>query len=256
MSTDYEQELLVAVRHIMSNALRAAFTNHIDDLLDERLLIGRGITTRETLKYVDERRPSYPKVTPFRSMAVSFLQDLVISIREKLSPAQLLKAIDLYLQWMHDPSLTVGVHLQCVKLVISLIERVNHAAGLSPPAIGLNQAQELNVRIIHAFVDRLKALRQMKDDLIDSGHLEFVASTEEKDSNKPTDMGENLQNKPSQNESPSVAQHLITATVIEQSKPIAGALSISLMSDPVKGTGLPFILSQANDRQTRGACFA
>ena len=71
------RELLIAARHILATDLRNRFVSCIDQLFDENLLIGRGWTTRETV----------------RSLAYSILADLVHHIRGQLSLPQLALAV-------------------------------------------------------------------------------------------------------------------------------------------------------------------
>ncbi len=47
-----KQELLVATRHILSTEFREAFINKIDILLDEKVLVGTGVTSHDTLRHV------------------------------------------------------------------------------------------------------------------------------------------------------------------------------------------------------------
>jgi transformation/transcription domain-associated protein len=45
------KELLVATRHILFTDFRFPFLRHVDLLLDENILVGHGLTSRETLRY-------------------------------------------------------------------------------------------------------------------------------------------------------------------------------------------------------------
>jgi transformation/transcription domain-associated protein len=47
---DILQELLVATRHILTSDSRSSFVPYIDVLLDEKVLVGTGITCRESLR--------------------------------------------------------------------------------------------------------------------------------------------------------------------------------------------------------------
>lgn len=49
-STATRKELLVAIRHILSNEFRASFVPKIDLLLNEKVLIGTGVTSYDTLR--------------------------------------------------------------------------------------------------------------------------------------------------------------------------------------------------------------
>lgn len=44
------QELLVATRHIINFSFRKMFVDSLDELLDERVLIGDGLTVYETMR--------------------------------------------------------------------------------------------------------------------------------------------------------------------------------------------------------------
>lgn len=44
------QELLIATRHMLSSDFRTAFIPFIDMLLDEKVLVGSGVTSREALR--------------------------------------------------------------------------------------------------------------------------------------------------------------------------------------------------------------
>ncbi|KAJ3116270.1 hypothetical protein HDU96_010044 [Phlyctochytrium bullatum] len=45
------KEILVATRHIWFSEFRSGFIKHMDILIDEDVLIGKGVTCRETLRY-------------------------------------------------------------------------------------------------------------------------------------------------------------------------------------------------------------
>jgi len=45
------QELIAILRHLLPNH-RTAMLGHVDELLDERVLLGVGLTGRESLRYV------------------------------------------------------------------------------------------------------------------------------------------------------------------------------------------------------------
>src|SRR5436309_7793958 len=46
------KELLVATRHVLSTDFRAAFLSKIDVLSNEKVLVGAGITSHETLRFI------------------------------------------------------------------------------------------------------------------------------------------------------------------------------------------------------------
>lgn len=52
-ATATRKELLVATRHILlANEFRTAFMPHIDELLQTEYILGTGLTSQQTLKYV------------------------------------------------------------------------------------------------------------------------------------------------------------------------------------------------------------
>ncbi|XP_078573046.1 transformation/transcription domain-associated protein-like [Branchiostoma floridae x Branchiostoma japonicum] len=78
--THLRKELLIAARHILATDLRNRFVPHIDRLFDEKVLIGTGWTTRETL----------------RPLAYSTLADLVHHVRQHLQLSDLALAVHLF----------------------------------------------------------------------------------------------------------------------------------------------------------------
>ena len=46
------KELLVATRHILFTDFRMPFLKHVDLLLDEQVIVGNGLTSKETLRYI------------------------------------------------------------------------------------------------------------------------------------------------------------------------------------------------------------
>jgi transformation/transcription domain-associated protein len=69
------KELLIATRHILSSEFRAAFIPHVDILLDERVLVGSGVTSREALRWVSPTyavfRAPVPEDSHFTQQATS-----------------------------------------------------------------------------------------------------------------------------------------------------------------------------------------
>ncbi|CAJ0885247.1 10109_t:CDS:10 [Entrophospora sp. SA101] len=103
-----DQELLVATRHILSTEFRNGFINKLDILLNEKVLIGTGVTAYDTL----------------RPLAYSMLADLLHHIKDKLTLQQLSKIVYIYSCILHDPTFTPNIHTMCAKLLIHLIESI------------------------------------------------------------------------------------------------------------------------------------
>jgi transformation/transcription domain-associated protein len=102
------KELLVATRHLWYTPFRNAFIPYIDVLLNDNVLIGTGITCRETL----------------RPVAHSVLVDLIHNVKGQLSASQIMKIIYIYSRNMHDPKFPIQVQTMCAKLLLSMIENI------------------------------------------------------------------------------------------------------------------------------------
>lgn len=50
-ASSIRKELLVAARHILSTEFRSSFIPFMDVLFNEKLLVGVGVTSRETLRF-------------------------------------------------------------------------------------------------------------------------------------------------------------------------------------------------------------
>ncbi|EPQ29591.1 uncharacterized protein PFL1_02810 [Pseudozyma flocculosa PF-1] len=135
------KELLVATRHVLSTEYRANFVGQIDTLLDERVLIGTGITSHET------QRP----------LAISMLADLVHHVRQELTPAQLVRVVHIHSQILHDSTLAPSIQTMCVKLLLNLVETIltKHPEG----------ANEILRGILDTFVEKLASLHRLRDDV-------------------------------------------------------------------------------------------
>ncbi|XP_019648042.1 PREDICTED: transformation/transcription domain-associated protein-like [Branchiostoma belcheri] len=104
--THLRKELLIAARHILATDLRNRFVPHIDRLFDEKVLIGTGWTTRETL----------------RPLAYSTLADLVHHVRQHLQLSDLALAVHLFSKNVHDDLLPSSIQTMSCKLLLNLVE--------------------------------------------------------------------------------------------------------------------------------------
>lgn len=102
------KELLVATRHILSTDFREHYIGQIDTLLDERVLLGTGVTTREM------QRP----------LVVSMFADLMHHVRQELTTEQIVRVVNVHAQLLHDPTLAPSIQTMCVKLLLNLVETV------------------------------------------------------------------------------------------------------------------------------------
>eukprot|EP00158_Paraphelidium_tribonemae_P010007 Partr_v1_DN29030_c0_g2_i1_m58788 putative Transformation transcription domain-associated protein len=130
------KELLVAARHILSTEFRASFLPYIDLLFREDVLIGDGMTSRETL----------------RPLAYSMLADLVHHIRTELNLDQISQTIALYTRNLHDSSLAPSIQTMCSKLLLNLIDCV-----VANP--NKEEANRFLMRILEAFTTKFTVLK-------------------------------------------------------------------------------------------------
>lgn len=100
------KELLVAIRHIINFNFRKIFLSKIDELLDERTLIGDGLTVYENM----------------RPLAYSMLADLIHHVRESLSPAQIRKTVEVYTRNLQDNFPGTSFQTMSAKLLLNMAE--------------------------------------------------------------------------------------------------------------------------------------
>ncbi|EST09240.1 PIK-related kinase, FAT [Kalmanozyma brasiliensis GHG001] len=180
------KELLVATRHVLSTEYRAHFVGQIDTLLDERVLIGTGVTSHET------QRP----------LAISMLADLVHHVRQELSPAQLVRVVQIHSQILHDPTLAPSIQTMCVKLLLNLVETIltKHPDG----------ATQTLASILDVFVEKLSSLHRLRSD------MDRIRTIKDQSEEAATESA-------------------VDAVAIERGKPIqAAATMLDTAGDPLK----------------------
>lgn len=158
------KELLIATRHFLGSTFRRGFFDQLDLLLDEKVLVGTGRATTDTL----------------RPLGYSFLAELVHCVRLKLSIPQLEKIVYLFSTNVHDPKFSYSLQTSSVRLLLNLIEGI---LKTDPDNVAQRtSARELLVKILETLVSKyltlgeevprlLKRVQQLRDeeDPIDSG---------------------------------------------------------------------------------------
>ncbi|KAI9104837.1 hypothetical protein DFS34DRAFT_691063 [Phlyctochytrium arcticum] len=130
------KELLVATRHIWYTDFRHSFVKHVDVLLHEDVLVGTGVTARETL----------------RPIAHSVLVDLIHHVRTDLSISQLSRAIHMYSRNLHDPNFAPNIQTMCAKLLLNIVDCLT---GLEDK----KEARGLLLRVLRTFQSKFTSLR-------------------------------------------------------------------------------------------------
>ncbi|TPX61909.1 hypothetical protein PhCBS80983_g00781 [Powellomyces hirtus] len=130
------KELLVATRHIWYTDFRHSFVTHVDVLLNEDVLVGTGVTAKETL----------------RPIAHSVLVDLIHHVRNDLSPSQLAMAIHMYSRNLHDPGFAPNIQTMCAKLLLNIVD----CLGVIEDKV---EARTLLLRIMRTLSQKCTALK-------------------------------------------------------------------------------------------------
>ena len=149
-SAPVRKELLVATRHILSTDFRENYVGQIDTLLDERVLLGTGVTTREM------QRP----------LVVSMLADLMHHVRQELTTEQIVRVVNVHAQLLHDPTLAPSIQTMCVKLLLNLIETIvmKHSERAVPILRGMFAAFLAKLDALHTLGEVLWDIRAPSSD--------------------------------------------------------------------------------------------
>ncbi|ORY26601.1 putative histone acetyltransferase [Naematelia encephala] len=141
------KELLVATRHILTAESRVAFVPHVDTLLDERVMVGSGVSSRETL----------------RPLSYSIIADLIHHVRNELPIAQLAKVAYIFSCNLNDSTYSISIHTMCAKLLNTILDSI-HSKGdpqdLTKIMRSIFSACLERVKALNDAYDRLKAVSQ------------------------------------------------------------------------------------------------
>ena len=102
------KELLVAIRHAINFNFRKIFLIKIDELLDEKTLIGDGLTVYETM----------------RPLAYSLLADLIHHVRDSLSRDQIRRTVAVFSKNLHDTFPGTSFQTMSAKLLLNMAESI------------------------------------------------------------------------------------------------------------------------------------
>ncbi|KAK0652035.1 hypothetical protein B0T16DRAFT_489957 [Cercophora newfieldiana] len=131
------KELLVAIRHIINFNFRKIFLPKIDELLDERTLIGDGLTVYETM----------------RPLAYSMLADLIHHVRDHLSPEQIRKTVEVYTRNLQDNFPGTSFQTMSAKLLLNMAECI----AKMPNKV---DARHYLIMILNAIGDKFAAMNR------------------------------------------------------------------------------------------------
>ena len=131
------KELLVAIRHIVNFNYRMVFNSKVDDLLDERTLIGDGLTVYETM----------------RPLAYSMLADLIHHVRERLSPPQIRRTIEVFSKNLLDEFPGTSFQTMSAKLLLNMADRIAKLENKQ-------DARHFLIMILNAIADKFAAMNK------------------------------------------------------------------------------------------------
>ncbi|KUJ06740.1 uncharacterized protein LY89DRAFT_790380 [Mollisia scopiformis] len=131
------KELLVAIRHIINFNFRKIFLKKIDELLDERTLIGDGLTVYETM----------------RPLAYSMLADLIHHVRDALDPPQIRKTVEVYTKNLQDSFPGTSFQTMSAKLLLNMAECI----AKMPNKV---DARHYLIMILNAIGDKFAAMNR------------------------------------------------------------------------------------------------
>lgn len=131
------KELLVAIRHTINFNFRKIFLNKIDDLLDDRTLIGDGLTVYETM----------------RPLAYSLLADLIHHVRDLLSRDQIRRTVDVFSRNLHDSFPGTSFQTMSAKLLLNMADSI---AKLEDK----KEARHYLILILSAIADKFAAMNR------------------------------------------------------------------------------------------------
>ena len=129
------KELLVAIRHIINFNYRRIFLPKIDELLEEKTLIGDGLTVYETM----------------RPLAYSMLADLIHHVRESLTRDQIRRTVEVYTKNLHDNFPGTSFQTMSAKLLLNMAESITKLENKE-------EARHFLVMILDAIGDKFAAM--------------------------------------------------------------------------------------------------
>ncbi|KAH8587649.1 hypothetical protein B0O99DRAFT_733099 [Bisporella sp. PMI_857] len=131
------KELWIAIRSIVNFNFRRIFLKQIDELLDERILLGDGLTVYEA------QRP----------LAYSMLADLIHHVRDALEPPQIRKTVEVYIKNLQDNSPGTSFQTMSAKLLLNMAECIAKMPNKA-------DARHYLIMILNAIGDKFTAMNR------------------------------------------------------------------------------------------------
>ena len=167
------KELLVAIRHMINFNFRKIFLSKIDDLLDERTLLGDGLTVYESM----------------RPLAYSLLADLIHHVRDSLSREQIRKTVEVFSKNLHDTFPGTSFQTMSAKLLLNMADVIAQLPDK-------NEARHFLIDILSAIADKFRDMNHQyenckkQSESVESASIEIVAEDYLADMSTPPDWDE------------------------------------------------------------------
>lgn len=136
------KELLVATRHILTADSRSSFIPYIDTLLEERVLVGTGVSSRELL----------------RPLASSVVADLIHHVRNELPIAQLNRVVYVFSCNLNDATFSSSIQTMCAKLLNTIVDSIANKGDAE-------QSARLMKSMFISSLEKLQAMTEAYDKL-------------------------------------------------------------------------------------------
>ena len=160
------KELLVAIRHIINFNYRKIFLQKIDELLDERTLIGDGLTVYETM----------------RPLAYSMLADLIHHVRESLNRDQIRRTVEVYTRNLHDNFPGTSFQTMSAKLLLNMAESITKLENKDDARyfliMILDAIGDKFAAMNHQYQNAVKLSQQYKEQSNDNNSESYLADKE------------------------------------------------------------------------------
>jgi len=149
---------MVVLRHLVGTPFRKALLGHLDKIFNERVLLGVGVGSQETLRLVDFALISFSHIPEilFRAQGYATVADLVYHLRNELTPSQLPRITHVYSRLMHNPYLSSNLHTLFAKMMFNLIEIITNTPQNAGRLLGT---------ILDTCVDKLDSMSAVQEEL-------------------------------------------------------------------------------------------
>jgi transformation/transcription domain-associated protein len=160
------KELLVAIRHIINFNYRKIFLPKIDELLDERTLIGDGLTVYETM----------------RPLAYSMLADLIHHVRDSLNRDQIRRTVEVYTRNLHDNFPGTSFQTMSAKLLLNMAESITKLENKDDARyfliMILDAIGDKFAAMNHQYKNAVKLSRQYEEQALSGSSESYLADKE------------------------------------------------------------------------------